>query len=33
MANNVRDIPTDREAGKKTLAVRLGDKLRAEATC
>ncbi|WP_028279508.1 1,4-dihydroxy-2-naphthoate polyprenyltransferase [Arthrobacter sp. H5] len=25
MANNVRDIPTDREAGKNTLAVRLGD--------
>lgn len=25
MANNVRDIPTDIEAGKKTLAVRLGD--------
>lgn len=27
MANNVRDIPTDIEAGKKTLAVRLGDKV------
>ncbi|WP_237234511.1 1,4-dihydroxy-2-naphthoate polyprenyltransferase [Rothia nasisuis] len=26
MANNVRDIPTDIEAGKKTLAVRLGDR-------
>lgn len=25
MANNVRDIPTDREVGKHTLAVRLGD--------
>ncbi|MBO0594268.1 1,4-dihydroxy-2-naphthoate polyprenyltransferase [Nesterenkonia sp. E16_7] len=25
MANNVRDIPTDREAGKVTLAVRLGE--------
>lgn len=25
MANNVRDIPTDKESGKKTLAVRLGD--------
>lgn len=25
MANNVRDIPTDRETGKHTLAVRLGD--------
>lgn len=25
MANNVRDIPTDTLAGKKTLAVRLGD--------
>ena len=25
MANNVRDIPTDREVGKLTLAVRLGE--------
>lgn len=25
LANNLRDIPTDREAGKITLAVRLGD--------
>ena len=25
VANNLRDIPTDREAGKMTLAVRLGD--------
>ena len=25
MANNIRDIPTDREVGKNTLAVRLGD--------
>ena len=25
MANNLRDIPTDREAGKRTLAVRLGE--------
>jgi 1,4-dihydroxy-2-naphthoate octaprenyltransferase len=25
MANNIRDIPTDRVAGKHTLAVRLGD--------
>lgn len=27
MANNIRDIPTDREVGKNTLAVRLGDPL------
>ncbi|MHA7270638.1 1,4-dihydroxy-2-naphthoate polyprenyltransferase [Arthrobacter sp. HLT1-20] len=26
MANNVRDIPTDTEVGKRTLAVRLGDR-------
>jgi 1,4-dihydroxy-2-naphthoate octaprenyltransferase len=26
MVNNVRDIPTDRLAGKRTLAVRLGDR-------
>lgn len=25
--NNLRDIPTDREVGKRTLAVRLGDRL------
>lgn len=25
MANNIRDIPTDRASGKRTLAVRLGD--------
>ncbi len=25
--NNLRDIPTDREVGKKTLAVRLGDRV------
>jgi 1,4-dihydroxy-2-naphthoate octaprenyltransferase len=25
MANNLRDIPTDREVGKRTLAVNLGD--------
>jgi len=25
VANNLRDIPTDREAGKRTLAVALGD--------
>jgi 1,4-dihydroxy-2-naphthoate octaprenyltransferase len=25
VANNLRDIPTDRETGKQTLAVRLGD--------
>ncbi|NYI99532.1 1,4-dihydroxy-2-naphthoate octaprenyltransferase [Nocardioides thalensis] len=27
VANNLRDIPTDRVAGKMTLAVRLGDRL------
>ncbi|MDO4898838.1 MAG: 1,4-dihydroxy-2-naphthoate polyprenyltransferase [Rothia sp. (in: high G+C Gram-positive bacteria)] len=27
MANNVRDIPTDIDANKRTLAVRLGDRL------
>lgn len=26
MANNIRDIPTDEKVGKRTLAVRLGDK-------
>ncbi|USR79642.1 1,4-dihydroxy-2-naphthoate polyprenyltransferase [Arcanobacterium pinnipediorum] len=26
MVNNIRDIPTDSETGKRTLAVRLGDK-------
>lgn len=26
VANNLRDIPTDREAGKRTLAVLLGDR-------
>ena len=26
VANNLRDIPTDREHGKRTLAVRMGDK-------
>jgi 1,4-dihydroxy-2-naphthoate octaprenyltransferase len=26
VANNLRDIPTDREAGKRTLAVALGDR-------
>ncbi|EWS99909.1 1,4-dihydroxy-2-naphthoate prenyltransferase [Intrasporangium oryzae NRRL B-24470] len=26
VANNLRDIPTDREHGKRTLAVRLGDR-------
>jgi 1,4-dihydroxy-2-naphthoate octaprenyltransferase len=25
LVNNLRDIPTDREAGKRTLAVRIGD--------
>ena len=25
VVNNLRDIPTDRESGKRTLAVRLGD--------
>lgn len=27
MTNNIRDIPTDREVGKNTLAVRLGESL------
>ena len=27
VVNNLRDIPTDREVGKRTLAVRLGDRL------
>ena len=26
VANNLRDIPTDTEHGKRTLAVRLGDR-------
>jgi 1,4-dihydroxy-2-naphthoate octaprenyltransferase len=26
VVNNLRDIPTDREVGKRTLAVRLGDR-------
>jgi 1,4-dihydroxy-2-naphthoate octaprenyltransferase len=26
VVNNLRDIPTDREAGKRTLAVRMGDR-------
>jgi 1,4-dihydroxy-2-naphthoate octaprenyltransferase len=26
VVNNLRDIPTDRQAGKKTLAVRIGDR-------
>jgi 1,4-dihydroxy-2-naphthoate polyprenyltransferase len=26
VVNNLRDIPTDREVGKQTLAVRLGDR-------
>ena len=26
VVNNLRDIPTDRVAGKQTLAVRLGDR-------
>ncbi len=26
LANNIRDIPTDRVAGKRTLAVRIGDR-------
>jgi 1,4-dihydroxy-2-naphthoate octaprenyltransferase len=26
VANNLRDVPTDREAGKRTLAVVLGDR-------
>src|SRR5438876_1225063 len=26
MVNNIRDIPTDSDAGKRTVAVRLGDR-------
>ena len=26
VANNLRDIPTDREHGKRTLAVRMGER-------
>ena len=32
VANNLRDIPTDEASGKRTLAVRLGDRGRARCT-
>lgn len=33
MVNNIRDIPTDHVAGKRTLAVRLGDRRARRAYC
>ena len=32
MANNLRDVPTDALVGKRTLAVRLGERRRAAPT-
>ena len=33
VTNNLRDIPSDTDAGKRTLAVRIGDRADVERTC